>query len=70
MIGLSQRRLKNLAEESKALKTISFPEMDSVGLPSSYVCKVLACLGKWQTKLIGLAEPLDSRDPSLKPFLS
>ncbi|CAK9065755.1 tRNA (cytosine(38)-C(5))-methyltransferase (DNA (cytosine-5)-methyltransferase-like protein 2) (Dnmt2) (DNA methyltransferase homolog MmuIIP) (DNA MTase homolog MmuIIP) (M.MmuIIP) (Met-2) [Durusdinium trenchii] len=44
--------------------------MDSDGLPSSYVCKVLACLGKWQTKLIGLAEPLDSRDPSLKPLIT
>lgn len=36
---------------AKTLKTVSWPEMDDDALPSSYVQKVLNCLGKWQLKM-------------------
>ena len=43
------------AAEIKALKQISFPDMDSDGLPSSYTIKVVTCLGKWQMKMTDLS---------------
>ena len=53
--------------EAKALKQITFPDMDSDGLPSSYVPKVLGCLGKWQLKMADLASKFKySGDSSLK----
>ena len=56
--------------EAKALKQITFPEMDSDGLPSTYVPKVLGCLGKWQMKMVDLASKFKcSGDSSLKPLL-
>lgn len=36
---------------AKTLKAVSWPEMDDDALPSSYVQKVLNCLGKWQLKM-------------------
>lgn len=58
------------AATRKALKQISFPEMDSDGLPSSYVTKVLACLAKWQVKMADLAGSLDPTQKSMKPNLN
>ena len=49
-------RAENQMTEAKSLKQISFPEMDSDGLPSSYVQKVLTCLSKWQMKMEDLNE--------------
>ena len=55
------------AAEAKTLKKISFPEMDSDGLPSSYALKVLSALGKWQIKMVDLSGQLDSSNASMKP---
>ena len=56
--------------EANALKQITFPDMDSDGLPSSYVPKVLGCLGKWQLKMADLASKFKySGDSSLKQLL-
>ena len=55
------------AAEAKTLKKISFPEMDSDGLPSSYALKVLSALGKWQIKMVDLSGQLDSSNTSMKP---
>ena len=46
--------------EAQALKQITFPEMDSDGLPSCYIPKVIACVGKWQLKMDDLASQLRS----------
>ena len=59
---------ENMAAEAKALKQLTFPEMDSDGLPSSYIPKVLACLGKWQLKMQDLGDKLNSSaNATLKP---
>ena len=55
------------AAEVKTPKKISFPEMDSDGLPSSYALKVLSALGKWQMKMMDLSGQLDSENKSMKP---
>jgi len=55
------------AAEIKALKQISFPDMDSDGLPSSYTIKVVTCLGKWQMKMTDLSQQLDHTNPTMKP---
>ena len=57
-----------LAEETKALKMISFPEMDSDGQPSSHTNKVLTCTGKWQMKMHDLANGLDKSNPAMQSF--
>lgn len=59
---------ETLAEEAKSLKLISFPEMDSDGLPSSYCMKVLTCIGKWQMKMHDLAAVMDPNNSTMKPF--
>ena len=59
---------QNAAEEAKSLKQISFPEMDSDGLPSSFAMKVLGCTGKWQMKMHDLGAQLDPSNPTMKPF--
>ena len=61
-------KAENLANELKSLKQISFPEMDSDALPSTYVMKVVACVGKWQMKLLDLANMMDSSNATMKPF--
>ena len=58
-----------MAAEAKSLKQVSFPEMDSDALPSSYVMKVLACMGKWQMKMHDLGSQLDLTNKAMKPFL-
>ena len=47
------------ADVKKNLKSISFPEMDADGLPSSYIVKVVNCLGKWIAKLQAVTDQLD-----------
>ena len=42
--------------------------MDSDALPSTYVMKVVACVGKWQMKLVDLANMMDSSNATMKPF--
>lgn len=65
----SDRADDKLTEE-KALKQITFPEMDSDGLPSTYIPKVLGCLGKWEMKMHDLASELTScGKASVKPSL-
>ena len=57
---------------SKTLKTVSWPEMDDDALPSSYVCKVMCCLGKWQLKISDVGksfDQLDEQDDCLKQLL-
>ena len=72
----STEKAESLAEEAKSLKQISFPEMDSDGLPSSFAMKVVACLGKWQIKMYDLAGSMDPSNqtmktlPGLTPLLS
>ena len=56
------------AQEQKSLKQISFPDMDSDGLPSSYAMKVVGCLSKWQIKMQNLGSQLDPSDAAMKPF--
>ena len=56
------------ATEAKSLKQISFPEMDDDAAPSSYIAKVLTCLGKWQMKMVDLGNQLDPKNPAMKPF--
>lgn len=56
------------ANELKSLKQISFPDMDSDALPSTYVMKVTACIGKWQMKLYDLGGMMDSSNATMKPF--
>ena len=58
-----------MAVEAKSLTLISFPEMDSDAIPSSYVMKVLACMGKWQMKMHDLGSQLDTSNKTMKPFL-
>ena len=48
---------------SKTLKTVSWPEMDDDALPSSYVQKVLNCLGKWQLKMGQLQNTMGDFEP-------
>ncbi len=55
-------------EESKALKQISFPEMDSDALPSAFCIKVLTSIGKWQMKMHDLSTSLDKGNPSMTAF--
>ena len=51
------------AEGTKTvLKKMTWPLMDEDGLPSSYVTKVLTCLGKWQVKMQQLIEGFEA-DP-------
>ena len=61
-------KAESLAEEAKSLKLISFPEMDSDGLPSSFAMKVVACLGKWQMKMHDLAGNMDPSNQTMKTF--
>lgn len=49
-------------DKTKLLKTITWPEMDADGLPSSYITRVLTCLAKWSAKLAGLHETITSFD--------
>lgn len=61
---------ENLATEAKALKQITFPEMDDDGLPSAYLPKVLGCLGKWQMKMHDLSGLMgESSEATMKPLL-
>ena len=61
--------LRTLATEAKALKQITFPEMDDDGLPSAYLPKVLGCLGKWQMKMHDLSGLMgESSEATMKPF--
>ena len=63
-------RAEDQLTEAQALKQITFPEMDDDALPSSYITKVLTCLGKWQVKMGDLSMKLScSGHPSLKPPL-
>lgn len=63
-------RAEDQVTEAQALKQITFPEMDSDALPSSFIPKVLACLGKWQMKMVDLkSQFVASSEASLKPFL-
>lgn len=55
-------------EETKALKQISFPEMDSDALPSAFCIKVLSTIGKWQMKMHDLSKSLDPANPSMTAF--
>ena len=55
------------AAEIKALKQISFPDMDSDGLPSAYTIKVVTCIGKWQMKMTDLSTQLDVSIETMKP---
>ena len=51
------------AEGSKSvLKKMTWPLMDEDGLPSSYITKVLTCLGKWRVKMQQLIEGFEA-DP-------
>ncbi|CAL1131599.1 unnamed protein product [Cladocopium goreaui] len=62
-------RAEDKLTEAQALKQITFPEMDDDGLPSSYIAKVLTCLGKWQVKMGDLSMKLSSGGHrSLKPL--
>ena len=64
-------KANNLMTESQALKQISFPEMDSDGLPSAYISKVLVCLGKWQMKMMDLCSEFEGcKNESMRQFLS
>ena len=54
------------ADAKKRMKAISFPEMDSDGLPSSYVLRVNVCIGKWTTKLLALDKELEKFDQTEK----
>ena len=42
------------------LKKMTWPLMDEDGLPSSYITKVLACLGKWRVKMQQLIEGFEA----------
>ena len=56
--------------EAKALKQITFPDMDADGLPSCYLPKVLGCLGKWQMKMVDMGSKFKcSGVSSLKALL-
>ncbi|CAE7030228.1 unnamed protein product [Symbiodinium sp. CCMP2456] len=46
------------ADAKKRLKAISFPDMDADGLPSSYIIKVVNCLGKWAAKVQAVTDQL------------
>ena len=48
--ALTERAESNMTE-AQALKQITFPEMDDDALPSTFIPKVLACLGKWHLKM-------------------
>ena len=48
---------------AKTLKSVSWPEMDDDALPSSYVQKVLNCLGKWQLKMGQLQNTMGDFEP-------
>ena len=63
-------RAEDQLTEAQALKQITFPEMDDDGLASSYIGKVLTCLGKWQVKMGDLSVKLSfGGHSSLKPPL-
>ena len=67
---IASDKANSLMTESQALKQISFPEMDSDGLPSAYISKVLTCLGKWQMKMMDLNMDFGScTNESMKQFL-
>lgn len=47
------------------MKAMAFPAMDDPdALPSSFVTKVLAALGKWESKLANVHDFFASLDPS------
>ncbi|CAE7717972.1 unnamed protein product [Symbiodinium sp. CCMP2592] len=46
------------ADVKQRMKSIGFPDMDADGLPSSYILKVVVCLGKWNTKITALADQM------------
>ena len=54
------------ADCKKRMKSIGYPEMDGDGLPSSYIVKVVGCLGKWTAKIEGLKEQLGAFKKSPK----
>lgn len=63
--GLSKAEKAQADKEqawAKTLKSVSWPEMDDDAVPSSYVGKVLACLGKWQLKVGQLQAYLEEFD--------
>lgn len=45
-------------DKNKLLRTITWPEMDSDALPSSYITRVLTCTAKWNAKLLGLCDTI------------
>lgn len=58
---------------TRALKALSFPVMDSDGLPSSYAQKILQAIGKWRAKLFNMGGTLQEvEDPpeNVRLFLS
>ena len=67
--ALTERAESNMTE-AQALKQITFPEMDDDGLPSTYIPKVLGCLGKWQLKMHDLESHFSNcGNKSMKPLL-
>lgn len=46
----------------KLLKTMTWPAMDEDAKASSYITKVLTCLGKWGLKMHALMEVFSSPD--------
>ena len=68
--ALTEKAESNMTE-AQALKQITFPEMDDDALPSSYIPKVLGCLGKWQLKMLDLESKFVNGDnKTMKPLLS
>ena len=53
----------------KRAKSISYPEMDTDGLPSSYTIKILSMLSKWQLKMDDLSQQLDNSHQSMRLLL-
>ena len=47
---------------AKQLKAITWPDMDDDALASSYVTKVLTCLGKWQVRMSDLMDVMGNYD--------
>lgn len=60
-------KMVDVVSEQKALKLLSFPDMDSDALPSVYCGKVVACACKWQLKAKKLADAMDSSSPVMAP---
>ncbi|CAE7310029.1 unnamed protein product [Symbiodinium sp. CCMP2592] len=54
------------SDVKQRIKSISFPDMDADGLPSSYIVKVVQCLGKWNAKIQGVKDQLEQFKKSEK----